>query len=149
MWVVPVQMAAGKPALVSTGVPGELASEGPEIFERDDDGIRVIGARGDLDLGAAAEFCARVDAARMAGTRRLLLDLTQLRAWDASGLRALMGAAAEVAASAGRVALVPPVDGPAARLFALAGVAEFLPLHPTRAEAQRLLLGAQGYAGSG
>src|SRR4051812_46953453 len=54
-----------------------------------------------------AEFCARVDAARMAGTRRLLLDLTQLRACDASGLRALIGAAAEVAASAGRVALVP------------------------------------------
>jgi hypothetical protein len=102
-------MAAGKPALVSTGVPGEPGSDGPEIYERDDDGIRVIGARGNLDLGAAAE----------------------------------------VAASAGRVALVPPVDGPAARLFALTGAAEFLPLQPSRAEAQRLLLGAHGYAGSG
>jgi anti-sigma B factor antagonist len=125
MWVVQVQMAAGEPAL--------------GLYERDADGIRVIGARGSLDLGAAAEFCARVDAARMAGTRRLLLDLTQLRACDASGLRALIGAAAEVAASAGRVALVPPVDGPAARLFALTGAAEFLPLHPTRAEAQAVL----------
>ena len=123
----------------SSGVPGEPGSDGPEIYERDDDGIRVIGARGSLDLGAAAEFCARVDAARMAGTRRLLLDLTQLRACDASGLRALIGAAAEVAASAGRVALVPPVDGPAARLFALTGAAEFLPLHPTMAEAQAVL----------
>ena len=132
-------MAAGEPALLSTGVPGEAGSDGPEIYERDDDGIRVIGARGSLDLGAAAEFCARVDAARMAGTRRLLLDLTQLRACDASGLRALIGAAAEVAASAGRVALVPPVDGPAARLFALTGAAEFLPLHPTMAEAQAVL----------
>jgi anti-sigma B factor antagonist len=149
MWVVRLQMAAGRPALVSTGVPGEPESDGPEIYERDDDGIRVIGARGDLDLGAAAEFCARVDAARTAGTRRLLLDLTQLRACDASGLRALLGAAAEVAASAGRVALVPPDEGPAARLFALTGAAEFLPLHPTVADAQRLLLSAHGYAGSG
>jgi len=122
-------MAAGEPAL--------------GLYERDADGIRVIGARGSLDLGAAAEFCARVDAARMAGTRRLLLDLTQLGACDASGLRALIGAAAEVAASAGRVALVPPVDGPAARLFALTGAAEFLPLHPTRAEA-KAVLGSSG-----
>lgn len=137
-------MAAAKPALgrrmrASTGAPGEPRSDGHEIYERDDDGIRVITARGSLDLAAAAEFCARVDAARMAGTRRLLLDLTQLRACDASGLRALIGAAAEVAASAGRVALVPPVDGQAARLFALTGAAEFVPLHPTMAEAQAVL----------
>jgi anti-anti-sigma factor len=123
----------------STRKPGERGPGRLEIYERDHDGVRVIRVLGDLDLGAAAEFCARVDAARAGGSTRLLLDLTQLGFCDSRGLRALIGAAAEVVASAGRVALVPPVDGPAARLFALTGAAELLPLHPSMAEAQAVL----------
>ena len=92
-----------------TREPGERGSGRLEICERDHDGVRVIGVVGDLDLGAAAEFCARVDAARAGGSTRLLLDLTQLGFCDSSGLRALIGAA------------------------------EFLPLHPSMAEAQRYL----------
>jgi hypothetical protein len=76
-----------------TREPGERGSGRLEICERDHDGVRVIGVVGDLDLGAAAEFCARVDAARAGGSTRLLLDLTQLGFCDSSGLRALIGAA--------------------------------------------------------
>src|SRR3954447_10052635 len=122
--------------------PAQRAADGIEIRECDHLGVRVIGVSGALDLGAAAEFCARVDAARAAGSGRVLLDLTQLHFCDSSGLRALIGAAAEVVASAGRVALVPPNEGPAARLFALTGADEVFPLHPTVTQAQVALAGS-------
>lgn len=119
--------------------PGGSASSGLDLFERDHDGIRILGVSGDLDLGTAGTFCARVDAARAAGSRRLLLDFSQLRFCDSSGLRALIGAADEVVASAGRVVVVPPVEGPAARLFAVTGTEELLPLYPSVAEALTVL----------
>ena len=75
-------------------------------MERDVDGVRMLGTE-ELDLGAAAELCARVDAARDAGHRRLLVDLGRLELCDSSGLRALIGAANEFRASAGRVVMVP------------------------------------------
>jgi anti-sigma B factor antagonist len=113
----------------------EQHSRGLSIVERDSDGIRMLDVAGELDLATAVELCARVDAARGAGQRRLLVDLTQLEFCDSSGLRALFGAAEEVLASAGRVVLVPPADGAVARLFALIGADELLPLRPSAAEA--------------
>jgi anti-sigma B factor antagonist len=105
-----------------------------DIAERDIDGVHILGASGELGLDSAVELCARVDAARDAGRKRLLLDLTNLEFCDSSGLRALIGAAEEVRASAGRLVVVPPADGAVARLFALAGADELLPLRPTTAE---------------
>jgi anti-anti-sigma factor len=98
-----------------------------DITESDQEGVCVLGASGGLDLDAAVQFCARVDAARLSHCRPLLLDLSDLRACDGSGLRALFRAAEEVLASGGRVAAVPPADGDAARMFA--GASEIVPLH--------------------
>jgi anti-sigma B factor antagonist len=105
-----------------------------DIVEHDIDGVRIVRVCGELDLAGAVELCARVDAARDARRRRLLLDLTRLEFCDSSGLRALIGAAAEVRATAGRVVIVPPVAGAVARLFALAGVDEILPLRSNVAD---------------
>ena len=102
-----------------------------ELSERDADGVRALHVTGELDLGTAVDLCARVDAARDAGHRRLLIDLTSLRFCDSTGLRALIGAVDEVLAAAGRVIVVPPTDGAVARMFALAGAREFLPLRAT------------------
>jgi anti-anti-sigma factor len=115
------------------------ASDALDISDSDVDGVHVVGVSGGLDLAAAGAFCARVDAAREAGCRRLLLDLTQLRFCDSSGLRALIGAAKEMVANAGRVAVIPPAEGPVARLFALTGVPEFFPLHANVVDAQAAL----------
>jgi anti-sigma B factor antagonist len=104
-------------------------SSGLRISESDVDGVRVLSASGELDLAAAPAFCASVDGARSEGHRRLLLDLTALEFCDSSGLRALRGAAEEIVASAGRVVVVPPEDGPVARLVELVGASEFLPVH--------------------
>jgi anti-sigma B factor antagonist len=99
-----------------------------DFTERDVDGVRILGAHGELDLAAAADLCARVDSARAAGCRRMLLDLTGLDFCDSSGLRALIVAADEVRVSAGQVVVVPPAAGAVARLFALTGADELLPL---------------------
>jgi anti-sigma B factor antagonist len=111
-----------------------MAVAAPAVSEHDVDGVHVLRVAGDLDLAAAVPLCAHVDAARDAGHRRLLLDLSELRFCDSSGLRALMGAVEEVHASAGRVVVVPPGDGAVARTFALAGAGELLPLRPNVAD---------------
>jgi anti-sigma B factor antagonist len=98
------------------------------IWEHDVAGVHVISASRELDLATAAELCARVDAARNAGRKRLLLDLRGLEFCDSSGLRALIGAAKEVRASAGRLVVIPPVAGAVVRLFAITGADELLAL---------------------
>jgi anti-sigma B factor antagonist len=103
----------------------------PGITQRDVAGVRLISASVELDLDTAVELCARVDAARRAGHRRLLLDLTRVEFCDSSGLRALFGASGEVRASAGRLVVVPPVAGAVTRLFALTGADELFPLRPS------------------
>ena len=113
----------------------ERCSGGLSIVESDSDGIRMLDVAGELELATAVQLCARVHAARGAGQRRLLVDLTQLEFCDSSGLRALIGAAEDVLASAGRIVIVPPVDGAVARLFALIGAGELLPLRSSAAEA--------------
>jgi anti-sigma B factor antagonist len=99
------------------------------ISEDDRGDVRVLRAAGELDLAAACTLCARVDAARDAGFRRVLVDLTRLEFCDSSGLRALVGAADEVIAGAGRLAVIAPDEGAVARLFTITGAREFLPVH--------------------
>ena len=115
---------------ISTQRPEDRTPPSP-ITDRDVAGVRVISASRDLDLATAAELCARIDEARRAGHKRLLIDLTQLEFCDSSGLRALIRAAEEVRASAGRLVLVPPLAGPVVRLFTLTGADEHLPLRPS------------------
>jgi anti-sigma B factor antagonist len=114
------------------------------ITNRDLAGVCVIEASQELDLATAVELCAQVDAARRAGHKRLLIDLTRLEFCDASGLRALIGAAEEVRASAGRLVVVPPLAGAAARLFALMGADELLPLRSSVADGLAALGGREG-----
>jgi anti-sigma B factor antagonist len=70
-----------------------------ELSERDANGVRIVRLSGELDPATAGELCARVDA----GVRRLVIDLTSLRSCDSTGLRALIGAAAEALAALGPV----------------------------------------------
>jgi anti-anti-sigma factor len=122
----------------------QVVPDGLAIDERECDGVHVLSAAGELDLAAAGAFCVRVDAARGAGHRRLVLDLTRLEFCDSSGLRALLGAAEEVVASAGRIAVVAPAEGAVARLFAITGAGEFLPLHASLADALAALAHRNG-----
>ena len=122
----------------------KIATAESTIAEHDVAGVRVISACRELDLASAAELCARVDAARHAGRRRLLLDLTRVEFCDSSGLRALIRASEEVRASAGRLVVVPPVAGAVTRLFALTGADELLPLRASVDDGLAALGGREG-----
>jgi anti-anti-sigma factor len=106
--------------------------------ERRDDTI-VIRARGELDLQTAATLCAPLDAAIRTRHARVLVDLADVRFCDSTGLRVLIGLTREAKVHSTRLVLVVPPDSGVARVIALTGAAEFLPLAPDRAAGLRLL----------
>jgi anti-sigma B factor antagonist len=100
-----------------------------EIREHDVDGVHVIGMRGELDLATAPRLCVRIDAARRAGSRRMVVDLTTAVFCDSAGLRALIGSHQEMTAFGGRMAVAAHEDSAVGRLFGLAGARELLNVH--------------------
>jgi anti-anti-sigma factor len=106
------------------------------ITEGAEGSVRTLALAGELDLSTAASLCVRLDAARRAPRSRVLIDLTDLEFCDSSGLRALLHAAREIVASAGRLALVlESGDGPVGRLLAVCGLEEHLPVHRSHSDA--------------
>jgi anti-sigma B factor antagonist len=105
------------------------ASHPFEIREHDANGVRVIAMRGELDLATAPRLAVRIDAARRAGARRLLIDLTTADFCDSTGLRALIGCRQEIVAGGGRMVVAALDDSAVGRLFSLAGAHEVLPVY--------------------
>jgi anti-sigma B factor antagonist len=110
------------------------------VDDREDDGVLVIEARGELDLATAPRLAAHLD--RLRRTRdptRVLVDLTAVEFCDSTGLRALLGAAAEVRAAGGKLAICAG-DGAVARLLAITGAEEWLEIHPDASAAHAALV---------
>jgi anti-anti-sigma factor len=105
------------------------ASHPFEIREHDADGVHVVAMLGELDLATAPRLAFRIDAARGRGARRLVVDLTAAEFCDSTGLRALVGCHREVVAGGGRMALAVLEDSAVARMFALAGAHELMPVY--------------------
>jgi anti-sigma B factor antagonist len=110
-----------------------------EIREHDADGVHVIAVRGELDIATAPRLCVRIDAARRAGSRRLLVDLTTAEFCDSVGLRALIGSRHEIRADGGRMAIAALGGSAVGRLFAVAGAHELLEVHESRGAALEAL----------
>jgi anti-anti-sigma factor len=111
------------------------------IEQRGAGAAAVIAVHGELDLAEAPRLAARLDALREGGrSARVLVDLSDLQFCYSTGLRALLGAANEIRATGGRVAVVAP-PAPVARVFEIAGAAEWLDIHPD-ADAALAALGA-------
>jgi anti-anti-sigma factor len=110
--------------------PGRL-----DVTEREEDGVRIVEVTGELDLSTAPGLCLRLEAARHIPHPRMLVDLSELEFCDSTGLRALILAAQEITACAGGFGVVvPPGDGPVAKMFAISGAAEFLRTFPALAD---------------
>lgn len=105
------------------------ASHPFEIREHDAGGVHVVAMLGELDLATAPRLAFRIDAARRAGVRRLVIDLTAAEFCDSTGLRALVGCRHEVVAGGGRMALAVLQESAVARMFALAGAHELMPVY--------------------
>jgi anti-anti-sigma factor len=91
--------------------------------------VRVLALRGDLDLATAPTLAVRIDAARSAGARQLLIDLTTADFCDSTGLRALVGCRQEIVAHGGRMAVAVRDESAVGRTFTLAGAHEMLPVY--------------------
>jgi anti-sigma B factor antagonist len=106
-----------------------------EVTEREEDGVRVLEVTGELDLSTAPALCLRLDAARRVAHPRMLVDLSALEFCDSTGLRALILAGQEITACAGTFGVVvPPDEGPVARMFLISGAVEFLRMFPALAD---------------
>jgi anti-sigma B factor antagonist len=105
-----------------------------QVEEHEEAGVHVVDVHGELDLATAPRLAARLDRLRRPGPLRVLVDLTGLEFCDSTGLRALLGAAAEVRAAGGRLA-ISVADGPVLRLLELTGADEWLEIHPSTAAA--------------
>jgi stage II sporulation protein AA (anti-sigma F factor antagonist) len=116
---------------------GPLA--GLRVTELEREGVREFAVEGDLDLAGAPGLCLRLDAARHAPGRRVLLDLSGVGFCDSTGLRALVGAARELAVAACGFAVVVPLESAVGRLLTLTGLWEFLPAREDRPGALRTL----------
>jgi anti-sigma B factor antagonist len=98
-------------------------------------GLRVVDARGELDLDSAPTLCAALrDGARRCDGEHVIADLTNVGFCDSTGLKALLDAAREVEIAGGRLIAVVPEDGPVRRTLALTGAEEFLGVTPDRAQ---------------
>ena len=92
--------------------------------------IAIVRASGELDLSTAPQL-ARAISASAAGSRpRVLVDLAAVEFCDSAGLRALLGAAREVEARAGRLVVAVEPGGTVDRVLEMAGLTEFLRVHP-------------------
>jgi anti-sigma B factor antagonist len=121
-------------------VPRVAQAPGLELDQREQAGVTVIAARGDLDLSTAPPLChALQQCARPAASPIIALDLRAVGFCDSTGLRALLGAVREVEARAGRVAIIVTEGGALDRTLTLAGVREFLHVTTTPAGAGQLL----------
>jgi anti-anti-sigma factor len=112
-----------------------MKSEGLAVHESDVDGVRLLEAFGELDLATAPELCAHLDAARQQRVKRLVVDLTGVDFCDSTGLRALLGASAEVRVSGGRLAVACLGGSAVARLFDMVGARETLQVFESQPEA--------------
>jgi anti-anti-sigma factor len=111
------------------------------VDQEEQDGLIVVSVAGELDLATAPRLASRLDALRRNGRPpRVLIDLTRLDFCDSTGLRALIGAASELRAAGGRLAITAGEDGPVTRLLSITGASEWLETHPDAAGARAALL---------
>jgi anti-sigma B factor antagonist len=96
-------------------------------IERETDGaVAVVRASGELDLATAPQLALAISASAAGPRPRVLVDLAAVAFCDSGGLRALLGAAREVEARAGRLVVAVEPGGTVARVLEMAGLTEFL-----------------------
>lgn len=94
-----------------------------------DDGVALIALAGELDLEGLADVHAAVQQTLAQGLSHLVVDLSELRFCDSSGLGVLLRAA-RAARSAGGACVIAGASGAVARLFAITAMDQVVPLEP-------------------
>jgi anti-sigma B factor antagonist len=109
--------------------------EPASVHTQTDDHAPVIVVAGEIDMATAPMLERALTAAIEAGDGAVVLDLCDVTFFDSSGLRAAIVAHRDLNERGRRLAVVCDPTGHVRRTFGLAGVAELLELHPSRAAA--------------
>jgi anti-sigma B factor antagonist len=105
------------------------------VHTQTDDGSPVVVVTGEIDMATAPMLGRELTAAIESGDGPVVLDLTDVTFFDSSGLRVAIVAHRDLGEQDRRLAVVCSPEGHVRRTFALAGLADVLDLHPSRAAA--------------
>jgi anti-sigma B factor antagonist len=100
----------------------------------------VVAIAGELDLATVAQVREAFASEALAHADAVVVDLTEVEFMDSTGLSALLTFESDLKARRRRLAIACP-EGAARLVLDVAGVAERLPLYPTRAEAEAAVVG--------
>jgi anti-sigma B factor antagonist len=95
----------------------------------------VVVIAGELDIATVPRVREAFASEALTHSGAVVVDLTEVSFMDSTGLSALLDFESELGARRRRLAIVCP-EGAARLVLDVAGVAERLPLYPTRAEAE-------------
>ena len=95
----------------------------------------LVAIAGELDLATVAKVREAFASETVQQADAVVVDLTELSFMDSTGLSALLNLETDLDARRRRLAIACP-EGAARLVLDVAGVAERLPLYPTRAEAE-------------
>jgi anti-sigma B factor antagonist len=95
----------------------------------------VIAIGGDIDIATAPQVREAFASEALEHAAAVVVDLTEVAFMDSTGLSALLTFESDLSARRRRLAIACP-EGAARLVLDVAGVAERLPLYPTRAEAE-------------
>lgn len=96
----------------------------------------VVEATGEIDLQTVPALAQALDGAVVSGALEVWLDLRSIDFMDSTGLRAVLALRRRLADRDRPLAIICP-QGPARRVFEVAGLDRALPLHATVSAAQR------------
>jgi anti-sigma B factor antagonist len=99
-------------------------------------GVPVVAAPEEIDITSAPDLRSALQEAAADGHRTLVLDMTQTRFCDSSGIHTLLAVHKRAQADDGELLLVIP-NPPALRIFAITGVDRVIPNVTSLEEALR------------
>ncbi len=105
----------------------------------DDDGIVVAAVIGDIDFGTADDLARDIALALPDSAAGLVLDLTDVRYVDSSGVRVIFELAAQLGISGRRLALAVPETSPVRRLIKITRLEEAVLLCTSSPECSEML----------
>ncbi len=120
--------------------PSDMHDDEPtyEVAALDDDGLRIVDVRGEIDLAAAPELSEHLVGAEDAGVRAVVVDLCRVTFLDSSGLAALLNARKRLLAADIPLVLACEPEGRPARILEVTGLRTVMQIAPTRDDAVAL-----------
>jgi anti-anti-sigma factor len=116
-----------------------LSEQRFELTDKTADGIRVIAVYGELDMVSSPRMREALRDAASGATRPLVVDLTDCRFIDSTGLATLLRGVRAASGRRSRAALVSP-GGEVRRLLALTAIDQTVPVFASIDDAKRAML---------